>query len=81
MKVRILFFASLAERIERRSLELELPESASAFDAMEALVREHEAVAEMRGSLAIAVNQRIVSADAPLQDGDELALLPPVSGG
>jgi molybdopterin synthase catalytic subunit/molybdopterin converting factor small subunit len=50
-------------------------------DALAALTARHEVLAGMGRSLLLAVNQALVPPDFPLQDGDELALLPPVSGG
>jgi molybdopterin synthase catalytic subunit len=76
MHVRIRLFAMLRERAGTSELELELPEGARVRDAL-------AAVEELAGGLPLvmAINREYADADAPLAPGDELALIPPVSGG
>ena len=78
MVVRIRLFAMLRERAGASELSLELPEGACVRDALAA-----DAVAALAEGLPLvmAVNREYASADAPLSAGDELALIPPVSGG
>jgi MoaE-MoaD fusion protein len=76
MQVRIRLFAGLRERAGTDAVELELPEGASVRDALE----------QMRDLTAgvpvvMAVNQEYAGEDEALSAGDELALIPPVSGG
>ncbi len=81
MTIKVLFFAALAEQVGRREEALDLPAGATVGAALDALGRAHPAVAAMRGRLAAAVNLAYAPAARPLVDGDELALIPPVSGG
>lgn len=81
MVLRIVYFALLRERLGRAEESLELPAPATVADALAALKERHAQLAGMSRSLLLAVNQALVPADFPLNDGDELALLPPVSGG
>ena len=76
--MRIRLFAQLRERAGASELSLELPDGARVRDALAA-----EPVAALAGGLplVLAVNREYASADAPLAPGDELALIPPVSGG
>jgi MoaE-MoaD fusion protein len=76
MKVRIRLFAGLRERAGSGELELELPEGARVADAL-------AAVEGIAGGipLVMAVNREYAAEDAVLSPGDELALIPPVSGG
>ena len=76
MVVHIRLFAALRERAGRDRLELELPEGALVADAL-------AAVDDLAGglSLVLAVNREYAAEDQALQAGDELALIPPVSGG
>lgn len=76
MQVRIRLFAQLRERAGTAELALELPDGACVRDALAEL-------AELAGGLPLvmAVNREYAEADAPLAAGDELALIPPVSGG
>ena len=81
MTIRILMFATLAAQIGERQLSLVLPERATVADALDALARKFPDVASMRGSLAVAVNESYAAESCRLSAGDELALIPPVSGG
>ena len=81
MRVRVRLFASLREVVGETATELELASGATAEDAWRSLVALHPGLAPRRASLAAAVNRSYKSFDAVLQDGDELAFIPPVSGG
>jgi MoaE-MoaD fusion protein len=74
--VTIRLFAVLRERAGAREIELELPEGACVRDALARLD-------DLAGGLPLvmAINRDYADADAELQAGDELALIPPVSGG
>ena len=76
MLVRVRLFAQLRERAGRSELELELPEGALVSDAL-------AAVGDLAAGLPLvmAVNREYARADDPLSASDELALVPPVSGG
>jgi molybdopterin synthase catalytic subunit len=80
--IRVRLFAILRERAGRDSLEIELPEGATTSDAL-ASVAERTGLADLleRLPLAVAVNRDYARGDRRLSDGDELALIPPVSGG
>lgn len=81
MRVRVKLFAVLRERAGESELSLELPESATVAVACDALGRTNPGLATHLSRVAFAVNQSYVKSGAPLSDGDELALIPPVSGG
>ena len=81
MRVRVRLFASLREAVGASTLDLDLPEGATAGAAWARLSAAHPALASRRGSLAAAVNRRYASFDAPLAEGDEVVFIPPVSGG
>ena len=81
MRVRIRLFASLREAVGEAAAELELAQGATAEDAWRSLVALHPGLAPRRASLAAAVNRSYKTFDAVLEDGDELAFIPPVSGG
>jgi molybdopterin converting factor subunit 1 len=81
MKVDVLYFAVLRERIQLGHETVELPAGASVRDAREAIAARHPSVAALLPGVQFAVN-RVVAADTrALADGDEVALLPPVAGG
>ena len=66
----------LRERAGSGSVTLTLPEGASVRDALDSLAGLAEGI-----PLVMAVNREYASADTELDPGDELALIPPVSGG
>jgi MoaE-MoaD fusion protein len=76
MRIRVRLFAMLRERAGTDELELDLPDGARVGDA---LARVGHISAGM--PLVMAVNRVYAKEDAPLSAGDELALIPPVSGG
>jgi molybdopterin synthase catalytic subunit len=78
--VLVRLFASYREAAGVGHLQIELPPGATVRDAIREVLREHPLVAEGR-QLVIARNKEYVQPDEPLADGDEVALIPPVSGG
>jgi MoaE-MoaD fusion protein len=78
VQVVVRLFAGLREQAGTGRAELELPEGARAADAWAALA---ERLGERPDGVVFAVNRRYVADDEPLGDGDEVALIPPVSGG
>ncbi|MEA2286756.1 MAG: MoaE-MoaD fusion protein [Solirubrobacteraceae bacterium] len=76
MEVTVRLFAMLRERAGAGSLTLELPEGASVRDALDSLASIAQDI-----PLVMAVNREYASEEQVLDAGDELALIPPVSGG
>jgi sulfur-carrier protein len=81
MRGTVKFFAALREAVGHSQIEWELAEGAT----VEALIAHLQAtlpgLARWAGRIQIAVNRRYAAAGTRLQDGDEVALFPPVSGG
>jgi len=82
MRVTVLLFAMLRQRAGTPSLKLDLPDGATAAEALAALSSRDE-LGELIGRLPlrVAVNREYVPESTPLSSGDELAVIPPVSGG
>ncbi len=82
MTVTVRLFAILRERAGSDSVEIELPDGATVADAFERLAAT-PGLAELVGSrsLRMAVNREYASAGTAIHAGDELALIPPISGG
>jgi len=76
MLVEVRLFAGLRERARADTLELELPEGACVADALERLRAVTDGV-----PVVMAVNREYARPQSPLHAGDEVALIPPVSGG
>jgi molybdopterin synthase catalytic subunit len=81
MKIKILFFGILKELIGRADETLDLADGARVRDVLAHYSKEFERLKSLVPSLAIAVNQEYAALDRTLHDGDEVGLLPPVSGG
>jgi molybdopterin synthase catalytic subunit len=76
MQVRVRLFAGLRERAGAGELELELPEGARVSDALEQMQSLTAGV-----PVVMAVNRQYADGEQALTAGDEIALIPPVSGG
>ncbi len=81
MRVRVLLFAGLAEAAGERSIDIELPASARAGDALAECRRLFPALGPSLTSVALAVNDAYADPRHPLHEADVVALIPPVSGG
>jgi len=81
MRVRVLFFGQLKDITGVTQEEAELSEGARVEDLFERYGRRFPKLAEFRSSIAASVNQEYSGWRAPLETGDEVAFLPPVSGG
>ena len=81
MRVRVRLFAIQRELAGTREVGLELPAGATIADAWSELVERYPALAPGRASVRFARNSVYASADEVLADGDEVAMIPPVSGG
>jgi molybdenum cofactor biosynthesis protein MoaC/molybdopterin converting factor subunit 1 len=82
MEVELRLFAVFRERAGRERLALELPEGATVADAL-AAAAEQPGLGEVLAAMPVraALNREYVDDDAPIAAGDEVALIPPVSGG
>jgi molybdopterin synthase catalytic subunit len=81
MQVIAKLFGAVREAAGAKELSLALSAGATARDVWRLLLDEHPAIAPFADRLAVSVNLEIRSLDAELHDGDEIAFLPPVSGG
>jgi len=81
MRVRVLLFGVLKDIFQRSEESLELRSGATVSDLLDHYREQMPKEAKLFQSLALAVNQEYASAANPLREGDEVALLPPVSGG
>jgi len=81
MRVRVLFFGMLRDLAGQGSQWLELSEGAVLGDVLRDLRARTPGLEKMIPSLAMALNEQYAAADSRLKEGDEVALLPPVSGG
>jgi molybdopterin converting factor subunit 1 len=81
VEVGVRYFAMIREIVGRPSERRHVPENATVGALFDALVAEHPRLERVRPVTMLMVNQSYVGADHALRDGDEVALIPPVSGG
>jgi molybdopterin synthase catalytic subunit len=81
MRARVLFFGMLKEVVGFSSEEIDLPEGASLGSVFERYAALQPKLRKLAPSIVAARNQEFANLSTPVADGDELAFLPPVSGG
>lgn len=80
-RVVVRLFGPAREAVGAASVELELPQAATAAVAMAELARTYPGLMPLLPRSRVAVNLEYVDARTPLAAGDEIAILPPVGGG
>ena len=81
MRITILAFAKLRDLVGAPRLVRDVPAGSTVEDVWQALAGEFPAAAPYRASLSAAVNAAYAKFATPVAEGDEVAFLPPVSGG
>jgi MoaE-MoaD fusion protein len=81
VRIRVLFFGVLRDLTGLREETIDVPDGGLASGVFEHYSSRFPRLGQMSQSIVLAVNQKFCAPSAPLADGDELALLPPVSGG
>jgi molybdopterin converting factor subunit 1 len=81
VRIELLAFASASDALGAAELAVEVPDGARVAELKDSIQRLHPAMGSLWEGLAIAVNGELCQDDRALADGDEVALLPPVSGG
>ena len=81
MRLHLRFFAAAADAAAARTLEWEVPDGATVADLRRTLAERLPALSRLAPLVLVAVNREYVPPDHPLREGDEVALIPPVSGG
>ena len=81
MRVHIRLFARLRDIAGAGEIERQVPDGATVRTVWEALAGEFPALRDYEASISTAVNAEYSRMDAPVGPGDEVAFLPPVSGG
>src|SRR5664279_2559523 len=81
MRVRVLFFGMLRELVGRPSEEADFPPGADLRSVFDTYAARHPRLRELAPSIVMARNQEFAQLSTTITDGDEVAFLPPVSGG
>jgi len=81
MLVKVKFFASCRELAGTSSIDLELSDASTTNDLVIMIQRLFPSLHNITGEVSIAVNKKYVKEPVVLKSGDEIALIPPISGG
>jgi sulfur-carrier protein len=81
ISITVKLFAAYQEAYKVSELVLDFPENTQVFEVRERLINEHPELARWRDVTRFGVNLNFVEPDTIIQDGDEVVLIPPVSGG
>jgi molybdopterin synthase sulfur carrier subunit len=81
MRIRVLFFASLADTTGTPGMPFDASEPSTVGSLLGELAARFPALNSYKGTILSAVNSAYAPRDTPLSDGDEVAFFPPVSGG
>jgi len=81
MQVKLLFFATLKDIVGSRELQLDVPAGSTIADLLTRLEGKYPRFKDYRPVLLTAINEEYVGKEAPINEGDEVAIFPPVSGG
>ena len=81
MRVNIRLFATLRDIAGTGEIERQMPDGATVRTVWQALASEFPDLKDYEASISTAVNAEYSRMEAPVDDGDEVAFLPPVSGG
>ena len=79
MKVKVLYFAQVAEKVGISAEEVEITEGANSDDLLQLLAQKYPVIEGLTFNLA--VNQSLIRDSVPLSNNVEVALLPPFAGG
>ena len=81
IEVKVKLFAIYQEAFKTPELKLMLPQQATVGNVLEILIARQPYLSKWREITRFGVNLQFVGSDAVLQNGDEVVLIPPVSGG
>ncbi|CAL9768522.1 unnamed protein product [Musa acuminata subsp. burmannicoides] len=81
IKIKVLFFARARDLTGSTELCLEMPDGSTARDCMNKLLIEFPNLREIYNSMVLALNEEYVPESTVLRNKDELAIIPPISGG
>jgi molybdopterin converting factor subunit 1 len=81
MKVRTKFFAAIKDIVGTPEVELELPDGITAGELFQRYCQQHAPLSRYANNAMISVNLEFVPPETCLHEGDEIAFIPPVSGG
>jgi molybdopterin converting factor subunit 1 len=81
MKIKTKFFAGCQDIVGKREIEIEVEEGMTAGKLLERLIKDNPGLESLAKNSLLSINMEYTSLDTLLGEGDEVVLIPPVSGG
>ncbi len=81
MTIRVKFFAMLREKVGQEEILLQLPDNATTETFWQVMVKKYPQLVAYRKQSRLAVNRTYILQEQHLNEGDEVTIIPPVSGG
>ncbi|RMA96007.1 molybdopterin converting factor subunit 1 [Hydrogenothermus marinus] len=81
MKIKLLYFSSIKDKLKKSSEELEIKDNSSINDLINILKEKYPQISQNLDNVMFAVNEEYQDKEYILKDGDNVAVIPPVSGG
>jgi molybdopterin synthase catalytic subunit len=79
--VTVLYFAGARDAVGKQREVMNLKGQSTAGDLLDCLLRDYPRLRPMKATIRLSINREVVDASAPVTDGDEIGVLPPVAGG
>ena len=81
LRVKVRFFSVYRDVVEVQGLTILVPERGTVKNLLEEILRRYPGLNHFTKNMMFAVNREFVNGDMKLEDGDEVAIMPPVGGG